>query len=356
MTAQVFTASDLVAFASEALAKAGLSQRFCQTVASILVEGDLMGHTTHGLALLPAYLASMAKDGMTLEGDPEVLNERPAAALWDGRLLPGPWLISEGFRTAVEKAGVFGTYSLSIRRSHHTASLVSYLKPVTDRGMMAILAVSDPTEACVAPFGAAMPVLSTNPIAFGIPGVDGAAAVDISTSETTNGMVNRFRGEGRQFGHEWLIDAEGRPSRDPAVRFTTPPGAIMPLGGFSSGHKGTGLGMTVEALTHGLSGNGRKTKPEGWQANVFLQVIDPDAFGGVDAFLGENSFLAQAIRDSRPADRERLPRVPGERGRSLRQRYLNEGVPLSSGIVAGLQEWADRLDLAVPETDGSDVE
>nr|WP_272214530.1 Ldh family oxidoreductase [Marinicella sp. W31]MDC2880150.1 Ldh family oxidoreductase [Marinicella sp. W31] len=349
MTAQIFAASDLVAFASEVLAKAGLSQRFCQTVASVLVEGDLMGHTTHGLSLLPAYLASTANGGMTLEGDPELLNERPAAALWDGRLLPGPWLITEGLRTAVEKAEIFGTYTLSIRRSHHTAGLVSYLKPVTDRGMMAIIAVSDPTEACVAPFGAASPVLSTNPIAFGIPGESGAAVIDISTSETNNGMVNRLRNEGRQFEHEWLIDAEGRPSRDPAVRFTTPPGAIMPLGGFATGHKGTGLGMTVEALTHGLSGNGRRIGPEGWQANVFLQVIDPEAFGGVEGFMAENGFLAEAIRSARAADDERPPRVPGERARSLRARYLSEGVPLSLGIVSGLLDWADRLGMALPE-------
>lgn len=348
MTAQIFAAPDLVAFAGYALAKAGLATRFCRTVASVLVEGDLMGHTTHGLALLPAYLASIEKGGMTLDGDPTIVNERPAAALWDGRLLPGPWLITEGFRRAVDKAAVFGTYTLSIRRSHHTAGLVSYLKPVTDRGMMAILAVSDPTEACVAPFGAAMPVLSTNPIAFGIPGLDGAAAVDISTSETTNGMVNRLRNEGRAFRHEWLISAEGQPSRDPATRFTTPPGAIMPLGGFANGHKGTGLGMTVEALTHGLSGNGRSRTPEGWQANVFLQVIDPAAFGGVDAFLGENSFLAQAIGNARPVDETRPPRVPGERALSLRARHLKDGVPLSRGIVAGLEEWAERLGLVLP--------
>ena len=41
-------------------------------VADILVEGDLMGHTTHGLALLPGYLEELEKGKMTKSGSPRV--------------------------------------------------------------------------------------------------------------------------------------------------------------------------------------------------------------------------------------------------------------------------------------------
>lgn len=87
--------------------------------------------------------------------------------------------------------------------------------------------------------------------------------LDMSTAMTTNGMVKRLYNEKGQFAHEWLIDADGTPSHDPAIRFAKTPGAIMRLGGFSAGYKGTGLGMTVEALTHGLSGNGRHSRQQG---------------------------------------------------------------------------------------------
>lgn len=345
-----FDAGDLVAFARAALEGIGLSSRLSPAVAEILVEGDLLGHDTHGLALLPAYLASGKAGNMALEGEPRVLNERPVTALWDGRKLPGPWLVSQGLELAMDKAEEFGSYTLSIRDSHHTAGLVSYLKPAVDRGLVALLMVSDPTERCVAPFGGRQPVLSTNPFAIGYPTPDGAVLLDMSTSVTTNGMVNRLYKQKQPFVHDWLIDAEGRPSRDPAVRFAEPPGAIMPLGGLSSGHKGTGLGMTVEALTHGLSGNGRHVvKPQGWVNNVFLQVLDPSGFGGLESFVAETGYLGDAIRSCLPIEETGpAPRVPGARALRLRAERLAQGVPLSDGVLGGLCEWAGTLGLAMP--------
>jgi L-lactate dehydrogenase len=285
---------------------------------------------------------------MTLDGTPDVINEKPAAALWDGKLLPGPWLITEGFRQAMDKAADYGTYSLAIRHSHHSASLVAYLAPVIERGMIGLLTVSDPSEQCVAPFGGCAPVLSTNPMAIGFPAEGGAIMLDMATSETTNGMVKRFYTEKKQFEHDWLIDTEGNPCRDPAIRFAETPGAIMPLGNFSSGHKGTGLGVMVEALSHGLSGNGRHVDPKGWQNNIFLQVIDPSAFAGFSSFSSEMGFLSMAIQSCPPADANKgSPRVPGQRALAMRKERLVNGIPLSDPILSELLPWADKLGVSM---------
>ena len=37
-------------------------------------------------------------------------------------------------------------------------------------------------------------------------------------------------------------------------------------------------------MTAGLSGHGRADPPEGWGGTVFVQVLDPEAFGGLAAF------------------------------------------------------------------------
>ena len=42
--------TDLISFAHALLTASGLEKEKAQAVAEILVEGDLMGHTTHGLA------------------------------------------------------------------------------------------------------------------------------------------------------------------------------------------------------------------------------------------------------------------------------------------------------------------
>jgi len=326
----------------------GLPEHLAEITASILVEGDLMGHTTHCLDLLPAYLAGLENGGMERSGSHEVLKDKQATALWDGRFLPGPWLISQGFALGIERARQFGTFTLSIRRSHHTASLVAYLKAVTDAGLIGLLSVSDPAERCVAPAGGRAPLHSTNPIAFGLPTEGEPILVDISTSSTTNGMVKRLLASGEQFAHDWLVSAQGAAGRDPQLRFDDPPGAILPLGGMDNGHKGFGLGILSEALTHGLSGHGRMLDPRGWQANVFLQVLDPDMFAGADILRREMSFFAESAHKVPPIDPDRPVRLPGERGLAFRAMQLQDGVALSAAIVEGLRPWAEKFDLTLP--------
>ena len=54
-----YSAPSLIAYARALLRGAGLEQEKAETVAAILVEGDLMGHTTHGLQLLDPYLTEL---------------------------------------------------------------------------------------------------------------------------------------------------------------------------------------------------------------------------------------------------------------------------------------------------------
>ncbi|MHB1249605.1 MAG: Ldh family oxidoreductase, partial [Polaromonas sp.] len=51
-----FSAEALTRFAVEVLQTAGLDSALSEAVARTLVEGDLLGHDTHGLALLAPYV------------------------------------------------------------------------------------------------------------------------------------------------------------------------------------------------------------------------------------------------------------------------------------------------------------
>lgn len=54
----------LIAMAEALLEKGGIPPEPAALIADTLVEGDLMGHTTHGLALLPAYLRELENSTM----------------------------------------------------------------------------------------------------------------------------------------------------------------------------------------------------------------------------------------------------------------------------------------------------
>ncbi|HEY0418265.1 MAG TPA: Ldh family oxidoreductase, partial [Acetobacteraceae bacterium] len=236
-----------------------------------------------------------------------------------------------------------------IRRSHHIACLAAYLTRATDRGCMVLLLSSDPAAASVAPAGGIGRLITPNPLAAGWPTPTGPVLIDVSMSTTTNGLTGRYHAEGKELPHPWLIDGHGRPSADPKAYFGDPPGAILPLGGLDSGHKGYALGLMVEALTSALGGFGRADGPTGWGASVFLQVIDPESFGGHDAFVRETGWLAEAARTSPPRPGGPPVRLPGAAGLKRRAEQLRDGIDLYPGILDALAPWAERYGVAVME-------
>ncbi len=339
---------DLIEYAQSLLAAVGLEPDKARAVAEVLVEGDLMGHNTHGLALLSGYLGDLQSGAMEKRGVPTVLADHPAAVTWDGRRLPGPWLVLQAMELAATRAASQGTCTVVIRRSHHIACLAAYLKRATDQGLMMLLTCSDPNTESVAPFGGLDPVFTPNPLSAGIPTNSVPVLMDVSTSATTNGMTNRLHKEGKRLPAKWVMDGHGVAGDNPSVLFDDPKGTILPLGGMDSGHKGYGLTLLVEALTGGLAGHGRADPKEGWGATVFLQIIDPRAFAGLDAFTRQTSKVVAACHASRPASPGNAVRIPGEKGIGLASHQMHAGVELYPSILPSLAGWATRLGAREP--------
>jgi LDH2 family malate/lactate/ureidoglycolate dehydrogenase len=344
-----YAATELHLFAEHLLVAAGMPDEKAEAVAEILVDGDLLGHTTHGLQLLPSYLREVSSGSMNVEGQPHVINETQAALTWDGRRLPGPWLVLEAMKKGAVMARRCGTGTVVIRRSHHIACLAAFHKRATEQGLMMILASSDPNSASVAPYGGLDPVFTPNPLSAGFPTSGEPVVTDISTSATTNGLTNRLHHEGGRLPAPWLIDGHGQPSDDPAVLFKEPKGTILPLGGLDSGHKGYGLSLLVEALTGGLAGLGRADPKQGWGATVFLQILDPQAFGGRAGFVRQMDEVARQCHASRPAEPGKPVRLPGEKGFALAQQQREQGVALYPGVLEALQPWSEKLRVKAPE-------
>ena len=343
-----YTARELVAYATALLKAAGLDAEKAQDVADILVEGDLLGHTTPGLQLLARYLDELEKGSMANSGEPRVIADFPAAVTWDGRRLPGPWLTLRAIALATERARRNGTCTVVIRRSHHLACLAAYLKRVTDQGLMLLLSCSDPDIASVAPHGGRRGVYTPNPVAAAWPTDGDPVMLDVSMSITTNGLANRRRAEGGRLPGKWAVGADGEPSDDPNVLFTNPPGALLPIGGIDHGHKGYALGLLVEALTGALAGHGRADPKEGWSANVYVQVFDPALFGGREDFIRQTAQVAGACRATPPRAGVERVRLPGESGLRRREAQLANGVELYPGIMKALAPWALKFGITEP--------
>lgn len=289
---------------------------------------------------------------------PEIVADRGAAIRLDGRGLPGQWNVVKALEMAMARStksgGPHPVVSVAIGRSQNISCLATYCRRAAEAGVMAILVTSGQANAVVAPAGGRAAALSTSPIAAGIPARsnshDHPILFDTATSATTNRMIENTRREGGKLPYKALVDALGNPTDDPEAIYTDPPGAILPMGGLETSHKGAAISILIEALTSGLAGWGRPPgaeKPFG--NNVFLQIIDPDAFTGFDAFTHETGHLAESIRGVPPMAGTDAVRAPGDRTYRLWHEQTAYGVDLHPEILLRIAPWFEKYGVTPPQ-------
>lgn len=337
----------LLDYAQRLFMAAGMEEDKARSVAWVLVEADLIGHATHGLALVPIYLNALRQGTMSPTGEPEVISDRGPSMAWRGNMLPGGWLVLKALDLCIARATNYGTATCVIDNSQHIGALAVYMKRVTDLGMMAIISSSTPSSKGVAPYGGTKALYTPNPLAAGIPTSDVPIVLDISASITTINYAKQLAQRGQRFPKPWALSADGVPSDDPEVLISQG-GSLLPVGGMDHGHKGYSMALLVEAMTQGLGGNGRADAPTGTYTSVFIQVLDPAAFGGREGFVRQTDWLADACRNNPPVPGGQPVRVPGDRAASNREYALEHGVPLRKSIIESLQEASGQLGVELP--------
>ncbi|MFD1218348.1 Ldh family oxidoreductase [Microbulbifer celer] len=349
--AERFRADALQAFARDVFASTGLDRERADTMAGVFLQADLMGFTTHGLNRVASNLGWLKSGESRKTGEPNMLADRGNCFNWDADFLPGPWVVTKAVEQALERVQEHGVVTATIRRSQHIACLAAYLPQIVERNCVGILTCSTPAENTVSPQGVKTPLFSANPIAFCAPAGQYPLLFDISMSVTAGGYVARAAREGKKLPAQYLKDSSGQLSDDPAA--FQDGGSILPVGGADHGYKGAALSAMLEVLSMALSGYGRADDvQEDDEANsVFLQIIDPTAFGSENAFLRQTAALLQLWESCESDDGDPV-RVPGKRAWGQRQSQLAEGVQLYPSVLADLKKVAEETGIPMPEAIG----
>ena len=81
---------------------------------------------------------------------------------------------------------------------------------------------------------------------------------------------------------------------------------------------------------------------------MFVQALDPRAFGGLDAFRRQMDWLVDACHGATPRPGVERVRLPGERGLKLMREQLARGVELHPTILPALAPWSAKLGVPMP--------
>jgi L-2-hydroxycarboxylate dehydrogenase (NAD+) len=338
---------DLETFIAAVLRHAGLPATDAGTVARLMAQADLQGSDGHGVIRLPQYLKRLEAGGINRRPNIRIATERAAMALVDGDNGMGHLVMSYAAALAIERARTAGVAWVGTRGSNHAGPASLYARMPIEHDMIGMyFAVGNANH--LPPWGGMEMLLSTNPIAIGIPaGSEPAVVLDMATTVAAYGKVKARAKRGETMPEGWMIDRQGQPLLDPTRAHD---GFLLPIGG----HKGYGLALMVGLLAGTLQGaamgrdvidfNQDHTTPT--NTGQAILVIDLKAFGEPDDFKHAVDRLVRDIRSS-----ERLPGVeriwlPGEQSDARRDEYTTAGIPIAPAILSELDQLAGQLGVA----------
>jgi (2R)-3-sulfolactate dehydrogenase (NADP+) len=187
--------------------------------------------------------------------------------------------------------------------------------------------------------GGNAPLLSTSPIAAGIPSRT-PIIIDLSTSAVARGKILAAAKSSGTIPEGWAVNSKGETITDAKEALM---GMLAPLGGA----KGFALGLMVESLSAGLSGGALSrnvpdmfnsdddTKPQGISHTVI--TIDPNDIGDAASYEDFNKLAASIT--------ETGGRIPGSK--RAHPKTLGDGeIAIAEAVMNDLNAWSEKLGLA----------
>ncbi len=101
-----------------------------------------------------------------------------------------------------------------------------------------------------------------------------------------------------------------------------------------------------------LGGYGRadqSTVNDGEANSVYIQMINPAAFGPMQDFLRQTQAIQTMCENSSHKPGDEAVRVPGQRAWRRRIEQMKNGVELFPTIIGDLEPWAEKLGVKLPE-------
>jgi delta1-piperideine-2-carboxylate reductase len=296
-----------------ALLSVGLSDEEATVTVHHLIDCELRGLSFSGLARILS-IGERLRDQPMGDLDIRITRETPLSAQLDGGDKLGYVVARQAVEIVIEKAATVGLAVVGANNTWYTGMLSYYAEMITARGLVAMIA-SNATP-WVAPYGGTEGRFGTNPFCFGFPSQSTPVIWDIGISEIIHAQAVLAGRTGRKLPSGVAYDRLGNPTEDPMEALS---GAFTSWGG----HKGSGLGISVQLLGV-LAGSPIFPKPLR-DFGFFVLAMQPDLLTPADEFAVHVSEFADAIRSTRRHDAAVPVRMPFEGSAARRKSHLDAG-------------------------------
>ena len=167
--------------------------------------------------------------------------------------------------------------------------------------------------------------------------------VDFATSRWAVGKVRVALNKGEPVPEGTLLDAQGRPTLDPAALFANPPGSLVTFGE----HKGFGLSFACEVLAAALSGGRNQIGPRSGPAiinSMFSVIVSPEHLGSFASFAERVEAIIRWVQSQNTP--EPGVRLPGDPEDEARRRQLRDGISIDATTLDQIKAAAGDVGLS----------
>jgi LDH2 family malate/lactate/ureidoglycolate dehydrogenase len=360
---ECIAAGTLKSFCAEALERLSVPSEDAKTTADVLVEADLRGIDSHGVARLSRYVSGIQQGMMRPRANPKVVHETSATATIDGDAGLGQPVSHRAMKIAMAKAREHSVGFVAVRNSNHYGIAGYYAMMALAEDMIGISTTN--TEVLVVPTFARNALLGTNPIAIAVPaGVERPYVLDMSTATVTRGKLEVYARLEKPIPLNWATDEKGVATNNPnlVLRNITKRsgGGLLPLGGASEesgGHKGYGLALAVEIFSAVLSGalyanlvypKDKDGKPLPSGIGHFFGAMRVDAFRPKDEFKRDMDDLIRRLKEAPKAEGAERIYIHGEKEFEAAELMTRQGIPLNPKVAEELRAIANQLGISKP--------
>ncbi len=332
---------------------AGSNDTEARLAADHLVDANLTGHDSHGVGMIPKYVTALLSRNLQLNQTVEIVSDTGTMLTVDARRGLGQSVTHQAMELAIARARQHGVCVMGLRNSHHLGRVGHWAEQAIAAGLVSIHFTNANSIHVVAPHGGAQARLGTNPLTVGLPRRNAPPILlDFATSAIAHGKARVAYNRKLPVPPGCLIDAEGRPTSDPAAVFESPAGALLTF----AGHKGYALAMVCEMLGAALTG-GDTSVPTGedvslrvWNSMLTI-VFDPARIGSLEAFEREAAAFEDWVSSSNLAPGSDAIRMPGDPERESRKARAG-GIVIDAQTLAQLDDAAARVSASLPALSG----
>ena len=319
----------------------GSSDAEVEAVTGNLIEGNLTGHDSHGIGMLPRYVEAYQQGGLTPNQHVRTVFDAGTLLRLDGGAGFGQVIGREAMELGIARARQHGSCIVALGNSHHLGRIGAWAEQSARAGLVSLHFVNVIARGIVAPYGGADARFGTNPFAAGIP-LTGSEPVilDFATSIMAQGKTRVAFNKGELLPPGCLLDDKGRPTREPRFGVNPPFGALLAFGE----HKGYGLALLCEllggALAAGMTQHSEDITQKRILNGMLTVLIDPAALADRSAFEREALTFIDWVKASPAREGFDSVRIAGE---PEREKLVHR---TAHGITVDATTWHEILGAA----------